>query len=68
MSFNLKVGEIIKIPFLSNELYDAKILSINTDMLDSRMECEVCFDELNIITFFSIETISNWKKLNNLEE
>lgn len=71
MITNIKVGDIVKIPVFLDELYklyDGEIMDINENMLDKRLECKVCFDELNIITFFSIETLSNWKKLNNLEE
>ena len=53
MITNIKVGDIIKIPVFFDELYDGEIMDINENMLDERLECKVCFDELNIITFFS---------------
>ena len=66
MITNIKVGDVIKIPLFFDKLYDGEVMDINENMLDERLECKVCFDELNIITFFSKQTLINWA--NYLEE
>ena len=58
---NLKVGDTVYIPIASNNLCEGVILDIDyDDILDTRMKYKVCFDELNIITFFSEDFIRNW--------
>ena len=58
---NLKVGDKVYIPVSSSELSEGVILDIdNDDIYDPRLKYKVCFDELNIITFFSEDVIRNW--------
>ena len=67
---NIQVGDKVYIPIFSNELSEGIILDIDNDNIyDPRMKYEVCFEELNIITFFSEDVIRNWiDKNNNIEE
>lgn len=58
---NLQVGDKVYIPVSSRELSEGVILDIdNDDIYDPRLKYKVCFDELNIITFFSEDVIRNW--------
>ena len=63
---NIQVGDKIYVPVFSNELSEGVILHIdNDDIYDHRLKYKVCFDELNIVTFFSEEFIRNWIDINN---
>ena len=63
---NIQVGDKIYVPVFSNELNEGVILHIdNDDIYDHRLKYKVCFDELNIVTFFSEEFIRNWIDINN---
>ena len=66
---NIQVGDKIYVPVTSNDLSEGVILHIDNDNIyDPRLKYKVCFDELNIITFFSEEFIRNWIDRNNDEE
>ena len=63
---NLQVGDKIYVPISSNDLSEGVILDIdNDDIYDPRLKYKVCFDELDIITFFSEDAIRNWIDRNN---
>ena len=65
---NIQVGDKIYVPVFSNELSEGVILHIDNDNIyDPRLKYKVCFDELNIITFFSEDFIRNWIDRNNKE-
>ena len=58
---NIQVGDKVYIPISSNKASEGVILDIDNDNIyDPRIKYEVCFDELNIITFFSEDVIRNW--------
>lgn len=58
---NIKVGDKIYVPISSNDLSEGIILDIDNDNIyDPKIKYKVCFDELNIITFFSEDFIRNW--------
>ena len=66
----LKAGDYIYVPILHNKLSEGKILDIDRKgIYDPRLKYKVEFDELDIITFFSEEAVSNWiikhSKINN---
>ena len=67
---NIQIGDKIYVPISSDNLSEGVILDIdNDDIYDPRMKYKVCFDELNIITFFSEEFIRNWiNRDNNVED
>ena len=59
----LKVGDYIYVPIKPNVLSEGKILHIDKKgIYDPRTKYKVKFDELDIITFFSEEAVSNWLK------
>ena len=63
---NIQVGDKIYVPVTSNDLSEGVILHIDNDeVYDPRLKYKVCFDELNIVTFFSEEFIRNWIDINN---
>lgn len=63
---NIQVGDKIYVPISSNDLSEGVILDIDkNNNYDPRLKYKVCFDELNIITFFSEEFIRNWIDRNN---
>ena len=64
----LKVGDYIYVPILPDKLSEGKILDIDRKgIYDPKLKYEVEFDDLNIITFFTEEAVSNWLK-NNKDE
>ena len=67
---NIQVGDKVYIPISSNKVSEGVILDIDNDNIyDPRVKYKVCFDELNIITFFSEDVIRNWiDKNNNIED
>ena len=67
---NIQVGDKVYIPISSNKVSEGVILDIDNDNIyDPRTKYKVCFDELNIITFFSEDVIRNWiDKNNNIED
>ena len=66
---NIQIGDKIYVPISSDNLSEGVILDIdNDDIYDPRMKYKVCFDELNIITFFSEDFIRNWIDKNNDKE
>lgn len=66
---NIHVGDKIYAPISSNDLSEGVILDIDkNNVYDPRLKYKVCFDELNIITFFSEEFIRKWIDRNNDEE
>ena len=63
---NIQIGDKIYVPISSNDLSEGVILDIDkNNNYDPRLKYKVCFDELNIITFFSEEFIRNWIDRNN---
>ena len=59
----LKAGDYIYVPILPKVLSEGKILHIDRKgIYDPRLKYKVEFDDLNIITFFSEEAVSNWLK------
>ena len=57
----LKAGDIIYVPIIHGTLSEGKILHIyREEIYDPRLKYKVEFDELNIITFFTEDAISNW--------
>lgn len=59
----LKVGDYIYVPILPNKFSEGKILHIDKKgIYDPRVKYKVEFDDLDIITFFSEEAVSNWIK------
>ena len=65
----LKVGDYIYVPILPNKLSEGKILDIDRKgIYDPKLKYEVEFDDLNIITFFTEEAVSNWLNRNEFNE
>ena len=59
----LKPGDYIYVPIIPGTLSEGKILDIDREEIyDPRLKYEVEFDDLNIITFFAEEAVSNWLK------
>ena len=59
----LKAGDYIYVPIIPDKLSEGKILDIDREEIyDPRLKYEVEFDDLNIITFFTEEAVSNWLK------
>ena len=62
----LKPGDYIYVPIIHGTLSEGKILDIDREEIyDPRLKYEVEFDDLNIITFFAEEAVSNWLKNKN---
>ena len=65
---DLQPGDYIYVPILPNKLSEGKILDIDRKgIYDPRVKYKVEFDDLNIITFYTEEAVSNWLK-NNKDE
>lgn len=59
----LKAGDYIYVPIIPNVLSEGKILHIDRKgIYDPRLKYEVEFDDLDIITFYTEEAVSNWLK------
>ena len=66
---NIQIGDKVYIPISSTDLSEGVILDIdNNNIYDPKLKYKVCFDELNIITFFSEDFIRNWIDKNNDKE
>lgn len=65
----LKVGDYIYVPIIHDKLSEGKILDIDRKgIYDPKLKYEVEFDDLNIITFFTEEAVSNWLNRNEFNE